>query len=172
MKTLKTLTRIAILTLPLLLVATVSAQDSQPDMVKISVGFSNSEFSNLFDTQYEQGAYGEVDVKALKRGGIRLGIVGRYDRSRFYAPSIDTYSGGARLSFDLAKGYISPYGHALFGATTSYNDDEVFTRTYGAGVDINFGHFFVRPIEVNYIRTEGFASPSTQRFSAGGGIRF
>jgi hypothetical protein len=173
MKTLRTLTRIATFTTFLLFTSALAlAQDNAPDKVKIVVGFSNSEYSNLLNTEYEQGLYGEVDVKAVKRGAVRLGIVGRYDRSRFDSPSVDTYSAGARLSFDLAKGYISPFGHALFGATTSYNDDQVFTRTYGAGVDINLGRFFVRPIEVNWIRTEGLLSPSTQRFNAGAGFRF
>src|SRR5262245_28423537 len=95
MKTLKTFTRIATLATLFLFVSFIaSAQDAAPDTVKIVVGFSNSEYSNLLNTEYEQGLYGEVDVKAVKRGAVRLGIVGRYDRSRFDSPSVDTYSGG------------------------------------------------------------------------------
>lgn len=150
-----------------------SVQEKQSnDAVKFGVGFSNSEYEDLFSTEYEQGLYGEVDVKAYRRGPVRLGIVGRYDRNRFRSPSVDTYSGGGRLSVDLAKGFVSPFGHALFGVTTTYNDDRVFTRTYGAGVDLNFGHFYLRPIEVNWIRNEGAFSPATQRFNVGLGARF
>jgi hypothetical protein len=166
----------ALATLLLLAASFTSAQDkAQPDKLKLSVGFTNTEYSfeSLFSTEYQQGLTAELDARMFKKSAFRLGGVFQYNRSAIGADiPLDTYSFGPQLSVDLAKGFVSPFGHALFGFRTSYSGDRVFTRTYGAGVDINLGHVFIRPVVVDWIRTEGLLSPATQRFGAGVGVRF
>lgn len=168
-------TSIVVIALLALFAATTAAQDKSPDKVKLSVGFTNTEYSfeSLFSTKYEQGLTGELDARIFKKGAFRLGGVFQYNRNAVGGDlPTDTYSFGPQLSVDLAKGFVSPFGRAFFGFQTTYNHDRVFTRTYGAGVDINLGHVFIRPVVVDWIRTEGFASPATQRFGAGVGVRF
>lgn len=150
-------------------------QEKSPDKAKLSVGFTNTEYSfeSLFLTEYEQGLTAELDARIFKKSGVRLGGVFQYNRNAVGGDlPIDTYSFGPQLSVDLFKGYVSPFGRALFGFQTTYSNDRVFTRTYGVGVDVNLGHVFIRPAVVDWIRTEGFASPATQRFGAGVGVRF
>ncbi|HKQ91339.1 MAG TPA: outer membrane beta-barrel protein [Blastocatellia bacterium] len=172
----RNLIRIASLTTLLLaFVAGPSAQEAAPDKVKLSAGFTNTEYSfeSLFSTEYEQGLTAELDARIFKKSGIRLGGVFQYNRNAVGADlPIDTYSFGPQLSVDLFKGVVSPFGRALFGFQTTYNSDRVFTRAYGVGVDVNLGHVFIRPVVVDWIRTEGFGSPATQRFGAGVGVRF
>lgn len=154
-------------------VAIAQAQDSPKDAVKLSIGFTNSEYSfeSLFSTEYKQGLTAEADVKIAGNSKVRLGGVFQFNRAALGDDSpLDTYSFGPRLSYKL--GFVEPFAHALFGAQTTYNADRVFSRTYGAGVDLNFGHIFIRPAVVDWVRTEGFNSPSTQRFGAAVGVRF
>jgi hypothetical protein len=151
------------------------AQDKSPDKVKLSVGFTNTEYSfeSLFSTEYAQGLSAELDARLFKKGPARLGGVFQFNRANISSDlPLDTYSFGPQLSVDLFKGVVSPFGRALFGLQTTYNSDRVFTRAYGVGVDVNLGHVFIRPAVIDWIRTEGFNSPSTQRFGAGVGVRF
>lgn len=170
----KPLIRISLLAMvPILFFAVISlAQDKAKDAVKLSIGFTNSEYSfeSLFSTEYKQGITAEADVKMAGNSKVRLGGVFQFNRASFSDSPLDTYSFGPRFSYKL--GFIEPFAHALFGAQTSYNSDRVFSRTYGVGVDLNFGHVFVRPAVVDWVRTEGFNSPATQRFGAAVGVRF
>jgi len=168
---LKTLIRIvSVATLVLLSIAVASAQDR----IKLGANFVNSEFSinPIQGVEYLQGVSAELDARiaAQKEGkGVRLGGVFYYKRDNFTAPT-DTYAFGPRLSYRLS--IFEPFGHALFGFNTTYNSDRTFTRLYGAGLNLNLGNIYVRPIEINYQRAEGFLSPSTQTYSAGIGVRF
>lgn len=157
-------------TLLLFLFVSVNAQDK----IKIGVNFVNSEYSlnPIEAVEYLQGVSAELDARiaAQKQGkGVRLGGVFYYKRDNFDAPT-DTYAFGPRFSYRLS--IFEPFGHALFGLNTTYNSDRTFTRIYGAGLNLNFGNVYVRPIEINYQRAEGFLSPSTQTYSAGIGVRF
>ena len=160
-----------ILVTVLLLLFTVcaQAQESSKDNFKLSVSFANTDYS----LDNVQGIAGELDAKMFKHGNFRLGGVFRYDRSCMSCdPKIDVYSGGPQLSYDVFKGRISLFGRALFGVTTTYNQDaKLFTRTYGAGADINLGHVFVRPFVLDYVRVEG-VPVTVERYGAGVGIRF
>src|SRR5262249_35007974 len=127
-----------------------------PDAVKLSVGFTNSEYSNLVQTEYTQGLSAELDARMFKRAGVRLGGVFQYNRANLGDQvALDTYSFGPQLSVDLVKGYVSPFGRALFGLQTTYNADRTFARTYGLGVDVNIGHVFITPILLDWQKTEG-----------------
>lgn len=165
------LTRIAVVaSLSLLFTAAASAQDK----IKLGVNFVNSEYSinPIEAVEYLQGISAELDARmaSQKEGkGVRLGGVFYYKRDSFDSPT-DTYAFGPRLSYRLS--IFEPFGHALFGFNTTYNSDRAFTRIYGAGLNLNFGNVYVRPIEINYQRVEGFLSPSTQTYSAGVGVRF
>ena len=144
------------------------------DKVKFGVNFVNSEYAlNPVEAiEYLQGISAELNARiaAQKESkGFRLGGVFYWKRDNFDAPT-DTYAFGPRLSYRLSV--FEPFGHALFGFNTTYNSDRTFTRIYGAGLDVNLGHVYVRPIEVNWQRTEGFLSPATQTYSAGVGVRF
>src|SRR5262252_9323193 len=115
-----------------------AAAAGSPDRVKVSVAFSNSEYYDLFSTEYQQGLTAELDARVFKRSGIRLGGVFQFNRANLSATApLDTYSGGPQFSIDLARGFVSPFGRALFGYRTSYGGDRVFTRAYGLGVDLN-----------------------------------
>lgn len=144
------------------------------DKVKIGVNFVNSEYAlnPIEAVEYLQGISAELNARiaAQKEGkGVRLGGVFYYKRDNFDSPT-DTYAFGPRLSYRFS--IFEPFGHALFGLNTTYNSDRTFTRIYGAGLDVNLGHVYVRPVEVNWQRTEGFGSPATQTYSAGVGVRF
>jgi hypothetical protein len=144
------------------------------DKVKIGANFVNSEYAlnPLEAVEYLQGISAELNARiaAQKEGkGVRLGGVFYWKRDNFDAPT-DTYAFGPRLSYRLSV--FEPFGHALFGFNTTYNSDRTFTRIYGAGLDVNLGAIYVRPIEVNWQRTEGIFSPATQTYSAGLGVRF
>lgn len=159
-----------VVTLFLLFFTPVSAQDK----IKLGVNFVNSEYSlnPIEGIEYLQGISAELDARmaAQKEGkGVRLGGVFYYKRDNFSAPT-DTYAFGPRLSYRLS--IFEPFGHALFGFNTTYNSDRTFTRLYGAGLNLNLGSIYIRPIEVNYQRVEGFLSPSVQTYSAGIGVRF
>jgi hypothetical protein len=170
----KTLTRIALSTLLLLVAATAFAQDkagqSAPDRIKLGVGFSNSEYANLLSTEYQQGLTAELDARIFRRDRFRLGGVFQYNRANLSADTpVDTYSFGPRLSVKF--GPIEPFGQALFGLTTTYNDDRAFTRTYGLGADINLGHIYLRPFALDFLKFES-APGAVQRYGAGVGVRF
>lgn len=163
----KLLPKIAVL---ILLAVPAIAQDK----VKIGVNFVNSEYvaNPIEAVEYLQGVSAELNARIASQKeckGFRLGGVFYYKRDNFDTPT-DTYAFGPRLSYRIS--IFEPYGHALFGFNTTYNSDRVFTRLYGAGLDINLGNIYVRPIEINYQRQEGFLSPANQTFSAGLGVRF
>src|SRR5262249_43490296 len=144
-----------------------------PDKVKLSVAFSNSEYYDLFSTEYQQGLTAELDARVFKKSGFRLGGVFQFNRANLSASApLDTYSGGPQFSVDLARGFVSPFGRALFGYRTSYKGDRVFTRAFGLGVDLNLGDGCIPPISLVWNRTEGLLLPATQRYSAGIGVRF
>lgn len=158
----------------IVVLATIATVGVCQDKIKVGVNFVNSEFTlNPIDAvEYLQGVSAELNAKitAQKEGkGFRLGGVFYYKRDNFDAPT-DTYAFGPRLSYRVSV--FEPYAHALFGFNTTYNSDRAFTRLYGAGLDLNLGLIYVKPIEVNYQRTEGFLSPATQTYSAGLGVRF
>lgn len=150
------------------LCAHVSAQDT-PDKIKLSVSFANSDYS-LNDIQ---GVQGEIDARILRANRFRIGGVIHYVRPCFncVSPQFDTYSLGPQLSYDVFGSRVSLFGRALFGLTTNYNGGNAFTRTYGGGCDVNLGNFFVRPIVLDVIRTEGLPV-TVNRFGAGAGLRF
>jgi hypothetical protein len=158
----------------LLFTVSAFAQDrTHPDKLKLSVAFSNSEFRDIFNiSQSTQGLSVEADARVFKRDGLRLGGIFQYNRANLSDPvKVDTYSAGPQISLDLFKGYVSPFGRALFGAVTTYNSDRQFARTFGFGADVNLGHLFIRPFALDFVRVEG-VSNSVQRFSAGAGFRF
>lgn len=161
---------VTVVFLTAILAVLTPAQDS----VKAGVNFVNSEYvaNPIQAVEYLQGISAELNAKiaSQKEGkGFRMGGVFCYKRDNFTAPT-DTYAFGPRLSYRLS--IFEPFGHALFGFNTTYNTDRTFTRLYGAGLDINLGRVYVRPIEVNYQRQEGVFSPANQTFSAGLGVRF
>src|SRR5262249_13905548 len=86
---------------------------NSPDKIKLSVAFSNSEYSDLFSTEYAQGLTAELDARMFKRNGFRLGGVFQWNRANpGEAVPLDTYSFGPQLSYDLFKGTVSPFGRA------------------------------------------------------------
>jgi len=138
------------------------------DKVKISASFTGSDVG--FDDR--QGLGVELDAKIIGGEYLRLGGVFRYDRACFdCSPKTDIYSAGPQLSYELFQGRVSAFGRALFGATTTYNSDKRFTRTYGAGVDVNLGNVFIRPFVIDFLRVEGVLI-TVNRYGVGGGIRF
>lgn len=141
------------------------------DTVKLSVGFSNTEYYDRFSTEYEQGISAQLDAKIFSKSNFRLGGVFQYNRAKFDT-SLDTYQFGPQLSYKFFKGTVEPFGRALFGLQTTYNQDRRFIRTYGVGVDVNLGHIFFTPIIVDNSKTEGIFSKGTNQFAARVGVRF
>jgi hypothetical protein len=169
----RTLTRIATLvTLCILLFAAASAQDKKPDTVQLSVGFSNTQYENLFSTEYEQGLAAKLSIKMAASERLRLALAGQYDRNCLGCDfKVDTYSGGPELDVMVIGKRVALFGHALFGLQTSYNDDKAFTRTYGGGVKVFAGNVFFVPGEIAYRKVEGVPG-GTQLFLIRVGGRF
>jgi len=148
------------------------AQEKTPDAVKLSVSFTNSEYSNLFSTEYAQGLSAELDAKIARYDRFRIGGVFQWNRANISdSQPVDTYSAGPQVSVDFFKGHISPFGRALFGVTTSYQQDRAFSRIYEFGFDVNLGHLVLRPFGLGYQKIEGVPG-AAQRYSAGVGVRF
>lgn len=159
--------------LGLLFVAFIAtAQTNAQDTVKLSVGFSNTEYYDIFSTEYEQGISAQLDAKIFAKNNFRLGGAFQYNRTKFNGPILDTYQFGPQLSYKFFKGTVEPFGRALFGFQTNYNRDRKFIRTYGAGVDVNLGHIFVTPIIIDNTKSEGFLSKGSNQFTARIGVRF
>lgn len=157
----------------ILMTGSVLAQDN----VKVSAGFVNSEFRIDPTAQVEnlQGFYVEADGKIFSRDIFRLGGVFNFQRAGVDQDTpIDKYSFGPQLS--VKAGPVEPFVGALFGFQTTYNDDQIFTRTYRVGVDVPLGRIFVRPFFTEWERAEtGIGAPgtiTTQRYGAGAGFRF
>lgn len=150
-----------------ILILSFSVVASAQDNVKISAAFVNSDFS-AGDTQ---GIQAELDAKIIKYERFRLGGVFQYVRPSFdRSVDLHVYSAGPQLSYDVFNGRISVFGRALFGVT-DHPQGYAFTKTFGAGADINLGHIFIRPIVLDFKRIEGF--PLTQnQVGVGGGFRF
>jgi len=86
----------------------------------------------------------------------RLALAGQVDRNCLGCGSkVDTYSGGPELDVYVIRKRVALFGHALFGVQTSYNNDKVFSSTYGGGVKIFVGNVFFVPGEINYRNVEG-----------------
>ncbi len=186
----RSLIRIAFLAaLPVLLFAVVAiAQDNPKDTFKLGAAFSNTEYYDLFSAEYNQGLIASAKFKVASYEKFGLHGEFEYRSANLISgntpdplpgplptlvganPRNDTYSFG--LSFGRRFGPIEPYAHALFGFNTTYNADRKFSRIYGFGADINLGHIYLRPIQIDWQRIEGFNSPATQSFSAGVGVRF
>lgn len=189
----KTLIKISLLTIfPVLFFAVIAlAQDKPKDTFKLGVAFSNTEYYDLFSTEYNQGLIASAKFKVASYDKFALHGEFEYRSANLISgnpptlppiegpvptfaiggnPRNDTYSFG--LSFSRRFGPIEPYAHALFGFNTTYNADRKFSRIYGFGADLNLGHVYIRPIQIDWQRTEGFNSPATQSFSAGVGVRF
>lgn len=139
------------------------------DSIKLSIHFANTDVG----LDQRQGIGAELDAKLIRYERFRVGGVFRYDRACFDCdPKVDAYSVGPQISYDVFNGRVSVFGRALFGITTTYQQsDKLFTRTYGAGADVNFGYLFLRPFVMDFIRVEGLPI-TVNRFGAGGGIRF
>jgi hypothetical protein len=153
----KTLIRIASFTTLILLLSVFAlAQDKQPDTVQLSVGFANTQYENLFSTEYEQGLVAKLSLKMAASDRLRLAFAGQYDRSCIGCDfKVDTYAGGPELDVNVIGKRVALFGHALFGLQTSYNDDKAFSRTYGGGVKVFVGNVFFVPGEINYRKVEG-----------------
>jgi len=206
MKTLKSLTRIATFTTLLLLFAVVvtaqdrttgayepgpvvtATQDKPKDAFKAGVSFGNTEYYDLFSTEYTQGLIASAKVKVAGAKGFGLHGEFEYRSANLIAgnspapiegplpalaggsPRNDTYSFGLSLGHTFS--IFEPYGHVLVGFNTTYNGDRKFSRIYGFGADVNLGHIYIRPIQIDWQRTEGLLSPAIQSYSAGLGVRF
>jgi hypothetical protein len=173
MKTLKTLSRIATFTSLLLFISALAlAQSKESKAVQISVGFSNTQYENLFSTEYEQGGAVKLSVRMASNDRLRLALAGQVDRNCLGCEfKVDTYAGGPELDVLVIGNRVAVFGHALFGLQTSYNNDKVFSRTYGGGVKVFVGNVFFVPGEINYRRVEGVPG-GVQLFLVRVGARF
>lgn len=91
---------------------------------------------------------------------------------------ITTISVGPKISFAPVK-QVRLYGAALFGSknlkfnpvdgSDEYNQ---FNRRYQFGVDLELGHFVIRPFYYEKEFTKGLLASSTDSYGAGVGFRF
>lgn len=180
----KTNTRIARVALFLLVVfvsfSSALAQETEPNRLKLSVSFINSEFKldPVSSVENLQGVSVDADAKIFSKANFRLGGVFNYQRRGFdnsLTNPLDSYSFGAQLSY--RAGPVEPFGAFLVGFTTDYSpgSDKVFGRTLRVGVDVPFhkeSNFFIRPFFAEFKRTEGLFSPPETSYGAGAGFRF
>lgn len=170
MKSLIKITLLALL--PIFFFAVLAlAQDKKPDAIKLGVSVVNTEYvlNPVEAVEYLQGISVDLDARIFRKSRVRLGGVFNFTRNGFSNP-IDNYAFGPQFSVDF--GPVAPFAAVLLGFNTTYNGDKLFNRRYRAGVDVNLGHVYIRPFFAEWERTEGFLSPSTQRFGAGAGVRF
>jgi len=162
------LTIIALFAAVSLLVAAAQAQDKPKDTVQISAGFSNTQYANLFSTEYTQGGAVKLSIKMAANDRYRLALAGQVDRNCLSCDfKQDTYAGGPELDVNVIGKRVAVFGHALFGL----NDAKAFSRTYGAGVKIFVGNVFFVPGEINYRKVEGVPD-GVQLFLVRVGARF
>ena len=170
--------RVVVLLLAILVPAIVFCQDT----VKVSASFINTaDRSGVAIVEDFQGFSVDADFKIKSFNNFRIGGVFNYQ-----APAVDDiknlgiYSVGPQISYRV--GPVEPFAGAYFGLTTFYGNrmtgdsrKNLFTRVYRVGVDIPFAKeskFFLRPLFVQWIGTEGFRDNVVKSIGAGAGVRF
>jgi hypothetical protein len=182
----KSLTRIGIFLLPLLLAVTTFAQDrtqvavdngatpaasaqESKNAIIITFGAVNGEYKQLFDlgTENRQGYTGALNVKIVG-DKTRLGAKFRVDQVN----GTRKYLLGPELGREI--GFVEPYAHALFGVEDDYEGatGKRYVRLYGGGVRLNFGHFVLNPFQYDVALAEGLGQRPVSQVSASVGIRY
>src|SRR5271165_1432307 len=185
-----------LLLISILFAATIWAQDVPK--VEIPVGFSfvnvhpnlspitsfnifggggqfNVNFGNYFGIKadfmgYTQGS--GVRNKLISDGFTVVGNVNGNVFTYMFGPQIKKHTGR-----------VQPFGEALFGAAHSNayaNNNNAFAMAFGGGIDIVVNrHFFLRPVEVDYLytrfgsnRTNYTGSQNNFRYVGGLGFTF
>jgi hypothetical protein len=156
-----------------LIAAVAPAQDKTPSY-QIGVGFSNSEYKDLFSTRNEQGLVARLNAKIAAREDAKLILWGsfQFDRNCLgCANKLDTYSFGPEVEGRIIGKRLALFGHALFGLQQTVGQDKVFARTYGGGIKVYLGKLYVIPGEVNY-RRSARDPDSVPQYSASVGLTF
>jgi hypothetical protein len=181
------------------LVAFVASTFAQ-DKIKLSAGYVGNEFKFDPNevAEYLNGLWLDVDGKIVSKNGFRIGGVFNFQRTfdvtmidpeaypkdplppvlpaaavtgfNVVKRDTDTYSFGPRLSYKA--GPVEPFATALFGFRSPTDvATRHFVRRYQLGVDVNLGHFFLRPFFLEYEFMAGFAGHKNE-YGAGAGYRF
>ncbi|MGH9846376.1 MAG: hypothetical protein ACREEM_47360 [Blastocatellia bacterium] len=143
------------------------------DTVRVTATFQNLNvaFQNL------PGGNLSVDFKLAEIGKWRLGAVGDFS---FHDDTNDLLNriqllGGASVARSLGEDRVSVFGRALFGNTrfdsTAMRNFDRVTVGVGGGLDVNFGRFFIRPVNVDFQWIDERPVRYT-RLGAGAGFRF
>lgn len=147
----------------LLLCGAAVAQDT----LKIYAGFSNAQ---LLGTN-RQGIKVGGEYKVYEYEALKIKAGGEF-ANFFRSQGPDTYQllAGPVVSVDLLNGRFSPFAKLNFGITRRSNVS-LYTNSIGAGIDVNFGRYFIRPIDFQsqYINNVPFA---VRAIGGGGGVRF
>lgn len=102
---------------------------------------------------------------------------------------LHTFLAGPQLSRNFARDQVTVFGRGLVGAsrlTGLFKQDPEYALAFGAGggVDLNYGKFFVRPLQLDWLRTQfeygnqlktfqaGHAQQDSVRTAFGVGLRF
>jgi hypothetical protein len=160
------------LTTILTLAATANAQEY--DRVKITAAFQNLNVANQnlpggnLSVDYKLGGYGKWRLGAVADGAYQYDTNKNLDRYQFL--------GGPQVSYTLGDDKLSVFGRGLFGATRFDNrrtglDFTRVTVSFGGGMDVHFGHFFVRPVQFDLQYIDERPVRYT-RLAAGGGFKF
>ena len=152
----------------------VAVSADEYDKIKIAALYQNLNVAS----QNLPGVNLSVDYKITGFGRWCLGAVVdgafQHDTNKV----VDRYQilGGPQVSY-LVGDRISVFGRGLFGATrfdqqsVRLKDFSRVTVGVGGGLDIHFGHFFVRPAQFDFQFIDERPVRYT-RFGAGGGYRF
>jgi acyl-CoA synthetase (AMP-forming)/AMP-acid ligase II len=84
---------------------------------------------------------------------------------------LHTFLAGPQLSRDFARDRVTVFGRGLVGTSRlSGNGNSVFyALAFGAGggVDLNYGKFFVRPVQIDWLRTQHEYTNQLKTFQQG-----
>lgn|SRR5262249_12715411 len=169
-------TLFATLTLLGLTALPTPAQDER-DTAKAYATFSNWSDSGPMKNN-QQGFTVGAELKVFSAGYFKASGAGEFSRQynddahpgEIY--KVDQYMFGPKLSYGLLDNRFEAFGRVQFGVTRNraYASD-AFTKSFGFGLDINAGKFFVRALTLDRQYVEGYR-PVVTRIGTGIGVRF
>lgn len=162
------------LSIAVLLLITVLSASAQ-DTVKVTAAFQNLNVAN----QNLPGGNASADFKLGGYGNWRLGAVADVAYHRDTDRLLDRYQllGGPQIAYTFGEDRMSVFGRGMFGVTrfdqknSNLQDFARATVSIGGGVDVNFGKFFVRPLQFDFQYIDQRPVRYT-RLGAGGGLKF
>lgn len=134
---------------------------------------SGSDLTSVTDvTDYKPNLSAELMATVAKSGNLRFSSGVNYRRN--FDTDTDTYYLAGQISYHASV--FEPFGRFSAGVDRTKIPNNLtrttFSREILVGADINFKHFYFRPVGVGFRRTGELFSPAERTFQSGVGFIF